>query len=604
MATEQQPGLDVPPAPLAPAWPLEKLEASLARVGNEEASRIPAVLVHRGNLCPTIRQDLEVLRQGKLRLERAGYVVLTAWLSPSHQQQASTAAHQLKRPDLSTKFRLRAAELATEDDALVSVSSWEASQNKVVSCMELLNNLQETLQDAGFPDRLGVERVRAFVVNRSDSMVSSSHVSSNRDQGMVTVPKNDLDIIMENPPKQHWVADPLPEAMHHFGLTQIVEAIRSGDHIFASRGMERKALRFLVAPLPAERAEFQADYEELCPTDPSVGPWDCSRFANRLNVTIANQKAEPGGGAEGKNLAVIVTCNYMGPAMRKDLEILNKARDRLEYAGLEVVGTWLCPAAKPGKEGIPLSEEFRLHCAALAAAEDELAAVGKWQLSNEGGEAPHRLVEALQVALSRRFEGSLEGRTIRVYYACASYDANTRLMAGMAPTLGRGVVVVPVSDEEMLLEKPHILVYVADALSSEAAESTPASLRDYIAVGDSAAIHRALPKAVSRFVAAPTEDEHKQYPGDFKSLGVQPSKIGCHRADAAQSRLTAAFRSFVGPSGCMRVDELLQLLAILDPTWTSTDSDHLLSGARFCSNGTLQVDDFIDSLFTPCQEAC
>lgn len=583
-------------APTAPPWPLEKLEAAVSNLGDEERSKVPAIVLYRGVLGITTYHELALIGQARLRLEDAGYAVLAGWLSPCHDEEVEEVARQSRRPVLGSRFRVRVAELAVQDDDFLSVSSWEALQPKAVRCETVLDSLQESVTEAGFTDRLDVDRIRVFAICQCDDVHHLANIDVHRQQGQVVVPRDSLDILMEEPSRQHWVSEAIPEELGIFSVEAVLDAIRSGDHGFVARGMAQQAMDFCTSPSADERLEFSADFNELCPLSPSDGPWDCGRFAGHLSKALAKYTAAEEDGACEGNLAVLVSCRYLGPALRRDTEMLANARDRLTYAGFDVIGSWLCPASQPAASDVDLSLEFRLNCIEMAALEDEYLAKAHWHVTPAGSEEPATLTEELQLALSRRFEWSLEGRSVRVFYVCLDSDRNTAaLLNGLKASMGQGVVVVPSDENALIMEKPHLLVYVADGLSEEAAATTPATVRDFVAAGDGNGALRVASKAVARFLCSPTELEISRYQSDFRALGVEAASNS--GTTAQYSRLTTAFQTFVGPTGLLRVDELQLVLSKLDPSWTAKDMDNLLAHTKFGSNGIMKVDDFLALLY-------
>merc|ERR1719502_798864 len=77
---------------------------------------------------PVHKGHAQMLHQARERLEKEGYSVIGAWLSPSHDSYVLPKAASFGTPGLRADFRLELARRAVEDDDLVDVSSWEAKQ--------------------------------------------------------------------------------------------------------------------------------------------------------------------------------------------------------------------------------------------------------------------------------------------------------------------------------------------------------------------------------------------------------------------------------------------------------------------------------------------
>merc|ERR1719336_1976843 len=82
----------------------------------------------------------------RAELEARSFHVLGAWLSPSHDEYVTQKAYDSGTIPLSSKFRVRAAQLATEDDDLVEVGTWESQEDGFVDFPQVVLSLTKSLQ--------------------------------------------------------------------------------------------------------------------------------------------------------------------------------------------------------------------------------------------------------------------------------------------------------------------------------------------------------------------------------------------------------------------------------------------------------------------------
>merc|ERR1719401_115270 len=70
----------------------------------------------------------QLLRQATERLDRAGFRVVGAWLSPSHDAYVQPKAKHFGAVGLSAEFRLEVARRMVLEDPLIAVGAWEAQR--------------------------------------------------------------------------------------------------------------------------------------------------------------------------------------------------------------------------------------------------------------------------------------------------------------------------------------------------------------------------------------------------------------------------------------------------------------------------------------------
>ncbi|CAK0904805.1 unnamed protein product [Prorocentrum cordatum] len=267
------------------AWPSKKLMQRLATV---QDNRYPAVLVATGAMSPAHRGHVLMMWEAKARLERCGYAVVGAWLSPGGAAAAAAHAQATGGPQLSWAFRHIAAELSVCDDDFVAVRSVEPPEpgGAAASAQELCREVQQYLSER-FSASFEGQMVRVFLVCGTDVAEKSglySGVLPHRELGVVIVPREDEEPRLEVPSQLVYVADPIPGDACAFSSSRVRAAIREGSVAAASQEMAPAAARYVLAPTPAERREMSADYEALAVK--SMGREELDQSMAKLKETL------------------------------------------------------------------------------------------------------------------------------------------------------------------------------------------------------------------------------------------------------------------------------------------------------------------------------
>lgn len=310
-------------------------------------------------------------------------------------------------------------------------------------------------------------------------------------------------------------------------------------------------------------------------------------------------------GIGGKSPAVLVTAGVMSPTSRRHLAMLCAAKQRLERAGYHVLGAWVIPTdeshALPAlqKLGFPeISAEWRMRCAELAVADDEFVSISNWATS----QTP-KLAEALAVALQelceavhKRFEGSLQHCKVRGFVCCSQdYEGKYQFSKNISATQMQGTVIVPLGDEEALLEKPAKKLFVADPVDSKVADMTTKKILTAIKNYESQYVARAVPAAAARFILTPTAKERDCFSKEFTALGIPV--VGQGQGGDLCEKVKTSFKAWIGPDGKIASDDLAKLMQMIDPSWTSTELATLFEG-QIASKGDIMCDDFVDWIFS------
>jgi len=248
-------------------WPLAKLRhhRDLCR-GMPKPSKGFAVLLTTGAMNPVHKGHVQMLHQARERLESEGFAVIGAWLSPSHDGYVQPKASSLRTPGLSSAFRLELAQRATEEDEIVAVGSWEASQpGSWPDFPVVAEALQHELRR--HPEGQGV---RVFYVCGSDHFRNCGlHLGMRSGIGIVAVPRSAATGIAcessgrEHPDKLVYLAKPASGEIASYSSTKVRKALNDLDHDFVREAISERASNLLFCPALEEVSQFKADYAKL-----------------------------------------------------------------------------------------------------------------------------------------------------------------------------------------------------------------------------------------------------------------------------------------------------------------------------------------------------
>merc|ERR1719291_616001 len=217
-------------------------------------------------MSPTHRGHVLMMWEAKARLERCGYAVVGAWLSPASAAAAGREAQVTGSAQLSWAFRHKIAELSVCDDDFVAVRSGEPHEPGGPATEQVLcDGLQQYLSER-FCASFEGQMVRVFFVCGTDAAEKGglySGVLPHREGGVVVVPREDEEPRLEVPSQLVYVADPIPGDVCAFSSSRVRTAIKENNVQAASREMAPAAARYVLAPTDAERVEMSADYEAL-----------------------------------------------------------------------------------------------------------------------------------------------------------------------------------------------------------------------------------------------------------------------------------------------------------------------------------------------------
>eukprot|EP00440_Ansanella_granifera_P047912 gb/GFBE01051897.1/.p1 GENE.gb/GFBE01051897.1/~~gb/GFBE01051897.1/.p1 ORF type:complete len:587 (+),score=147.30 gb/GFBE01051897.1/:1-1761(+) len=575
-------------------WPMDKFRAAYQKHVSEGSSRNVAVLVSLGSFSPLHIGHLQMMHQAKARLERAGYAVLSGWISPS------SVAHLKASKRLSDDFRLRAIELSVESDEFLSASAWEAREHRHCKEMEVVSALQKALAQELGKGQFSDTQIRVGIVCGGDDTKRFRNMRV-EDMALIVVPQSseEAECLLENPPKQVYAAEECSgQAFEGLSSSRLWEAIQGGDLAYVVKVMPEAAARLSLAPTAKELREFPVELDKLLPRVPSEGPWPAEKMMAKLQVSKMQERS----------LALLVLSASLGPAHKGHIDMMEKARLRLQERGFQVIGMWLSPFndAKAAEEALrcktdKLSTEFRVSVAGLTAANHDLIMLSNWESQQSRTPTATEVAVNCRESLLKNFPNSLKGSRLCVFQVCGSdrlsqYKTRERL----AHKDCAGIVVVPQDTEELLLEKPSELMFVTEPADEGAVHSD--SLRKAIREGNMKLASEVMAQSAARFVLAPTAAEREQMKADFDKLGVQP--VGQADIATAKDKLKGCLQEQLGPGAPVAVQDLGRLLQILDPSLNDEELGCIMRAAAKQQDGkTVASKDFVDWIFNSWQVA-
>lgn len=548
-------------------WPMEPFRKAFEEALTTRSGRNLAVLVYPGAFSPVHMGHLVMMDQATERLQRAGYDVLAGWLVP-----LAGCGH------LSATFRLKAL---SELKSSLMVSEW-AVRNEKTKEMEVVHALKETLLEETGASSKGSARVRVVAVCGADDMKRYSSLKPQDMLGLVVVPlPGDEEFLLEKPLQQLYIAEASQSKFSTLDGKVLEEAIAGGDMAFVSQALPPDVNRLALFPSVQEQQDFGFDLAKLETQVPTDGPWPAAKLMKKL-VTLG-----PDAGDGAHTWAVLILSDAMAPAMKCHLEILAKARERLETRGYCVIGMWLSPWNESKLKGCELSKDFRTRAAKLMVSAEELAMVSTWEMEQEGKQSAAQIARNCRETLVRMYPNTFEGGQLCVFHASSSKNVPFK-SSDQAFRDALGSVVIPCSTEDMLLEKPSQLSFVTEEIVD--VDEREQFMRNALRTGNVPAAVEALGSAAARFVLAPSNGE-REMQEDFQKLGVQP--IGDTLLAKTRQNVKRTMDN-LGLSGNLKSEELRRFLQKIDPTLTEQEVNQLLKASPKSERGMVPGAEFMD----------
>jgi nicotinic acid mononucleotide adenylyltransferase len=274
-------------------WPMSKMRE---RVGVSNVGRPRAVLLTTGGMNPVHRGHVSMLNQAASRLERAGYDVVGAWLSPSHDLYVRPKADKLQTVWLSAPLRVELAEMMVADDPLVAISSWESSTKMFshpywidypVVCEKLKMELRKEL------GHLNLGELKVFYVCGTDHAAKCRLYDGLEGHGVVVVPRHGETPSAENARDSVYVAAPAKESgISGISSTALRAALASKDDSLLRTMLSADAVDLLLRPTQEQSATFPADFVRLAAmtskaSTSSASTTSASTHTKQQNVGVA-----------------------------------------------------------------------------------------------------------------------------------------------------------------------------------------------------------------------------------------------------------------------------------------------------------------------------
>lgn len=566
------------------AWPWGKVERQLQDAALDE--QIPCVMVATGVRSPMHQGHLTMFVLARERLERAGFVVLGGWAVLASSAAEARMSASEPNFDMSDDFRRAAAAYAMEDNDLVALAQpQKADSDDIAATVSELQAVATERLRSQLPDR--VRRVKTFYVCSSDvarKQRPAMSLQASNSQGVVVV-LGAGDDMLEKTVQSLFVSERDAET-RDVSSAKLRSALVSGDACHVLCALSPPAARFVLSPTEAERRRHAAEFAQLLGwARGDADEWPCAKFSSRWRESRQREAL-----SGDHKLAVLVATEGVGAASCGYLRLLRQARDRLQRSGYTVLAAWITLCGRDPDEEVEFSSVFAAQVASLAVLDDDFVSVSSATLTGPGEASV-----TLQQFLKHKFSASLEGHNVSVFHVAGS-DRATRplhIAHSVHPESHRGAINVPLSEDEMLLEKPHSMLLIADPLPEEAAAVGPKQAVEALRTRDFDLVQRLLPAAAARFVMHPTEAERGAFATYFDRFGAPSAE----RAAATKNTLKQSFRAWVGPDASLRGDDLLKLVRTLDPSWTVTELEALRALTSQASDGSVKCDDLIDWAF-------
>ena len=250
-------------------WPMGKMYSILAHKesGEQKQKQKYAVLLTTGAMNPVHKGHLSLIYQSKLRLYKAGYEVVGAWLSPSHDLYLQPKAKKLKTIGLSAPFRAELIKQTVAVDPLIDIGLWESSLKLSGSdwgpsdypyvCLSLKEQIEKE-----FGSKYG-EITVFYTCGTDHAQKCDLYNGPHKWGGVVVVPREGDTIGKENPDLKVYVAEPSKGDIASYSSTLIRAAIEENNRDDVRKMMSDRAARFLLETTDEEYTKFSSDFDKL-----------------------------------------------------------------------------------------------------------------------------------------------------------------------------------------------------------------------------------------------------------------------------------------------------------------------------------------------------
>ena len=247
-------------------WPMEKMHTMYARytaVGRKGY----AVVLTTGAMNPVHLGHVDLIHQSVLRLIKAGYTVIGAWLSPSHDLYVQPKARKNRTIGLSAPFRVKAARLTITSDPLIDVGLWESSLN-ITNWLDsdypkVCSALQKKMEDE-FKSSKYSGNITVFYACGSDHAKNAGLYNHSQSWGgVVVVPRENEKVEPENDAFKLYIANPATGEHAGYSSTILREAIAKNKRHIVDTMMSSQTANFLFDPTYEDSVIFKEDFDKL-----------------------------------------------------------------------------------------------------------------------------------------------------------------------------------------------------------------------------------------------------------------------------------------------------------------------------------------------------
>ena len=240
-------------------WPMGKMRKMLNYMVAQPDKRKYAVVVTTGAMNPVHKGHIDLIDQAKLRLWYAGYKVIGAWLSPSHDFYLQPKAFVAKTIGLSAEFRVEVTKRTVAKDPLIDVGLWESSQLGFEDFPNVCLSLKKRIENAKIDFEITVFYACGTDHAKNMNLYNRRHEWG----GVVVVPRKGQEVGIENPDFKVYVAQPGKEDISSISSTLIREAIAANKPEIVRKMMTGDAAEFLLNPTNEEKKKFSDDFDKL-----------------------------------------------------------------------------------------------------------------------------------------------------------------------------------------------------------------------------------------------------------------------------------------------------------------------------------------------------
>jgi len=260
-------------------WPVTKATARLSTLV-ESSGQGPtklAVLLTTGACNPPHVGHVALLQKARECIEKQGFTVLTAFLSPSHDAYVQPKARNLGTLGFSSAFRIEVASRTAAADEIVEIGEWEAKQRGFVDFPGVCLNLKDTMKkwlskslpaEAPAKQQL-IDGMTLFYCCGSDHAIKCRLYRGMHGFGVIVVPRtgeaggNKAARLEDLPSQNVYIADPAEGEVSSISSTLVRQAMLDGNSDYLAAALSKEGAQLLCNPSKEEQDVFRNDFAML-----------------------------------------------------------------------------------------------------------------------------------------------------------------------------------------------------------------------------------------------------------------------------------------------------------------------------------------------------